>query len=368
MLLGLEAINSSKNPEDDDADRTENFIKGTKYCERAFKLNNRNAAASNALFELFMQRGEKRRALKLAERTIQFAETLTLYSSGQIHAGYLAQTEGSMGEAMRHFNAALKSSPKNPLAAIGLAQSQVKAGEWFLHIDSRRMTVMFFIGEVPAAIHTLDSLMQPPNPQRPVEAIVMLASLRARPQPGLSSADAAVDRQKARELLETILRTLDLFQPTKPNGTASKSKSETYARRKAVALFGEDTDLLFEAARLWQDGDRTRMRLILEEAARIVQDRVEAGQPGEPRLLNNLAVLRHNDGDFTAARSLYERALTGASLVEGAAGEGMATTILYNLGRVYEDQGEASTAREAYDKLLGRHPEYADGNNLTYLV
>lgn len=75
-----------------------------------------------------MQRGEKRVALKLAERTIQFAETLALFSAGQIHAAYLAQLNNQTAEATRFYSAALKSNPKNPIASIGLAQQQYKTG------------------------------------------------------------------------------------------------------------------------------------------------------------------------------------------------------------------------------------------------
>ncbi|THH04202.1 hypothetical protein EW145_g5695 [Phellinidium pouzarii] len=344
LLLGLEAINNSKNPDDDDDDRTENLIKGTKYCERAFNGNNRNAAAANALFEYFLRKGDKKRALKLAERTIQFAETLTLFSAGHIHAGHLAQMDDSVSDAMRHFNAALKSNPKNMLAAIGLAQAQLKNDE------------------IPAAIHTLDSLMQPPNPQRCLEAQVMLASLRASPRPGVSSADAAVERIKARDLFEHVLKALDLTEPVRTNGSIprSRSNSEIYAHRKAIVNFGDDVELLIEAARLWQDDDRPRMRRMLEEAVRIVDARVRTGGAGEPRLLNNHAVLKHLDGELAEARVMYEIALTEASAIEGAVGEGMATTILFNLARVYEDQGEVGIAKEAYNKLLGRHPEYVD--------
>ena len=128
MLLGLEAINSSKNTDDDDDDRTEAYVRGTKLCGQAFKFNNRNAAAANALFDVFLQRGDKSISIKLAERTIQFAETLALFGSGHIHAGRLAQMQGSLNEAHRHFNAALKSNPKNSLAAIGLAQVQLQNG------------------------------------------------------------------------------------------------------------------------------------------------------------------------------------------------------------------------------------------------
>ena len=210
--------------------------------------------------------------------------------------------------------------------------------------------------------------MQPPNPQKPIEAMVMLASFKAQHRPGTSQADAAADRQKARELLDTVLRTLNITNPVRTNGHApTKSRTEAYAHRKAVTLFGDDLELLIEAARLWQDEDRSKMLVILKEAVRLVQTRVEAGQPGEPRLWNNLGVLMHYDGQFQEARLLYEKALTEASSVEGLAGENMSTTILYNLARVYEEQGEISTAREAYDKLLGRHPEYADGMTLSVL-
>ncbi|EJD02630.1 TPR-like protein [Fomitiporia mediterranea MF3/22] len=344
LLLGLEAINSSKNPDDDDTERTESFIRGTKFCERAFKLNNRNAAAANVLFDLFLQRGDKKVSLKLAERTIQFAETLALFSAGHIHAGRLAQMEGSSAGAMRHFNAALKGNPKNVLAAIGLAQTQIKTDE------------------MPAAIHTLDTLMQPPNPQRCLEATVLLASLRAYPRPGFSSADAAQERQKARDLYEQVLKAMDLFDPAGLNGsgTRTRSKDEAYTHRKAISNFGDDVELLVEAARLWQDENRPRMRRLLEEAVRVVQERVQAGGSPEPRLLNNLAVLKHNAGELAEARTMYEIALTEASSMEGAVGEGMATTVLYNLARVYEDQGETIIAKDAYDKLLGRHPEYND--------
>ena len=128
MLLGLEAINSSKNTDDDDDDRTEAYVRGTKLCGQAFKFNNRNAAAANALFDVLLQRGDRNIPVKLAERTIQFAETIALFSSGHVHAGRLAQMQGSLNEAHRHFNAALKSNPKNSLAAIGLAQVQLQNG------------------------------------------------------------------------------------------------------------------------------------------------------------------------------------------------------------------------------------------------
>ena len=45
----------------------------------------------------------------------------------------------------------------------------------------------------------------------------------------------------------------------------------------------------------------------------------------------------------------------------GTSFDGVSTTILYNLARVYEDGDDVDMARAAYEKLLTRHPEYVDG-------
>ncbi len=115
-----------------------------------------------------------------------------------------------------------------------------------------------------------------------------------------------------------------------------------------------------EIARLWQSEELERTERALSDAIRLSQ---ASGQV-DPRLVNNLGALHHLQGRLDQARAMYETALTSASGLESGTGESMATSILYNLARVYEDQGEESMARTAYDKLLARHPEYVDGTAL----
>jgi RNA polymerase-associated protein CTR9 len=86
----------------------------------------------------------------------------------------------------------------------------------------------------------------------------------------------------------------------------------------------------------------------------------------DPRITNNLGVLAHLDGNVVEARQLYENALVNTASVEPSLRESLETTMLYNLARAYEDQGERSMARDAYEKLLSRHPEYVDGECLVY--
>lgn len=67
-------------------------------------------------------------ALKLAERTIQFADTLTVLTEGYLRAGRVSHAEGSLVHATTYYSAALEGQPKHILGAIGLSQMQMQNG------------------------------------------------------------------------------------------------------------------------------------------------------------------------------------------------------------------------------------------------
>ncbi|KAF9227093.1 TPR-like protein [Gyrodon lividus] len=330
LLLGLESINESKLGSKTEQERAEAFRIGTKYIEKAFNANQKSAAAANALCELFLRKNNLARALKLAERTIQFADTLTLLTEGNLRAARVLHAEGSLAEATKYYTVATEGQPKHVLGAIGMAQTQMQNDE------------------MAAAIHTLDTLIQSPNPQRSLEATVMLASLRAHPRPGVSSADVAQEKIKARELFDRASKTLEL-EDSRVNGHAD-------APGRATSFISDDMDMHVEIARLWQDENLERTTKAFRDALRIS---AASGQT-DARLLNNLGALQHMEGNLVEARTMYEDALTEAAALCPEDGETMSTSILYNLARVYEDSGDNAMAKEAYDKLLSRHPEYVD--------
>ncbi|KAA1471852.1 RNA polymerase II-associated protein [Dentipellis sp. KUC8613] len=336
LLLGLEALNASKNPNMDEEERAREIMTGTKYIERAFNGNQRNAAAANALCDIFLRKGLNNRAMKLAERTIQFADTLTVLTEGYIRAGRVCHAQGLLADAMKHYERAMETGqPKHVVGTIGLAQLTLQKDE------------------IPPAIHLLDGLLQPPNPQRSLEATVMLASLRAFPRPGVSSSDAIQDKARARELFDRLLKTIDQHQHEEGvMHTNGNSQSSTPPSRAIL----DDLEMYVEIARLWQNENLERTGKMLREALRIS----EANGTPDPRLLNNLGVLAHFDERHQDARAMYEKALTTAASLGADAAEAISTTVLYNLARVYEDIGETSMASEAYEKLLSRHPEYVD--------
>ena len=116
-------------------------------------------------------------------------------------------------------------------------------------------------------------------------------------------------------------------------------------------------DMHVEIARLWQEENPDRTIRALPEALRISQ----ASEQVDPRLLNNLSVLQHLEGNLDEARTMYGDALTKAASLSADTGEAMSTSILYNLVRVYEDRSDVVMAQEAYDKVVARHSDYVNG-------
>ncbi|KAJ3844010.1 RNA polymerase II-associated protein [Lentinula raphanica] len=328
LLLGLESVNASKDGHLNEDERTQLLFSGTKLIEKAFHANQKNAAAANALCEIFVQKGAFKRALKLAERTIQFADTLSLLTEGYIRAARVSHAEGNSVAATRYFSLATEGQPKHVLAAMGLAQTQMNNGE------------------LGGAINTLDSLLQAPNPQKSLEATVMLASLRGSPRPGISSSEMAQERTRARELFDRVVKSLEIEDGRTTNGSGLSKASRTIS---------EDMNMHLEIARLWQDLNLDRTTKALQQALQVVS---RSSGTAEPRLLNNLGALYHLETKLSEAQRFYEDALTQS--ISSESSETISTSILYNLARVYEDQGEEEKAKDAYEKLLSRHPEYVD--------
>jgi len=81
--------------------------------------------------------------MKLAERTIQFADTLTLLTEGHLRAGRVSHAEGSLLQATKHYMAATEGQPKHVLGAIALAQMQMHNGRKIFALISLRFLIFF---------------------------------------------------------------------------------------------------------------------------------------------------------------------------------------------------------------------------------
>ena len=184
----------------------------------------------------------------------------------------------------------------------------------------------------------------------------MLASLRAHPRPGVSSSEFAKEKERARELFEKVIKELHLPEDS-ARATTSPNGADPSRPNKSARNLAEDVDMHVEIAKLWQDDNIDIVKRAVQEALRIN----EAGHKVEPKLMNNLGVLDHLEGNLSQAQAAYERALTSNTAAALPDSDAISTTILYNLARVYESQGELDRSQEAYEKLIAHHPEYVDG-------
>ena len=208
------------------------------------------------------------------------------------------------------------------------------------------------LDETAAAIHTLDTFLQTSSNPKSFELMAMLASIRASSRPGMTTAEKQEEKTRARDLFDRVTKALSAA-----NDGLAQTNGHAQGLTSSARKLGEDTEMYIEIAKLYQDDNMDRM----ERAYRQALKNSEASGKTEPRLINNLAALQHLEGHLDEARPMYESALTHAAGLDQSTAEAMSTSILYNLARVYEDQGEHVKAKEAYEKLLARHPEYVDG-------
>ena len=117
-------------------------------------------------------------------------------------------------------------------------------------------------------------------------------------------------------------------------------------------------------------GDFAAARALYEESLAIRRQR--GNRPGIALSLNSLGNLSYNQGDFAAARALYEESLAIRRAVEDRPGIAMS---LLNLGSIAHGQGDLATARALLEESLAlqRQTGYQQGianalNNLGNVV
>lgn len=57
-MLGIDLINQSKDDSKPDEERAIAYATGSKHIQKSFKMNNKGAAAANALSEAFFRKGD----------------------------------------------------------------------------------------------------------------------------------------------------------------------------------------------------------------------------------------------------------------------------------------------------------------------
>ena len=286
---------------------------------------------------------------------------MSLLADGHVRAARVAHAEGNFDDARTHYIAAMDNAPRNLLANLGVAQVQVQNGDFGTRSVIPTCWLMIMADEILAAIHSLDVVVsQSESDVSCLECLIMLASLRAYARPALSASDAVTERGRARELFERVTGVFN----SSHKGSYQDQARNIYRVPTSGQALRDDVEMHVEIASLWH-------RENVGHASGALQDAIKVNSLGPPaispsKLRCNLAALQHLNGAYAEARTMYEEALL-AALSEGTPdSETSSATILYNLARVYEDTSEYNLARDAYLKLLSRHPEYVDGAPVSF--
>ena len=136
------------------------------------------------------------------------------------------------------------------------------------------------------------------------------------------------------------------------------------------------TSLISLAGLLEAQGDYAAAKPLYEQALAIYKAVLGERHPVTATSLNNLAGLLWKQGDYAAAKPLYEQALAIYKAVYGERHPVTATS-LNNLATVLEEQGDYAAAKPLYEQALAiykavygeRHPDTATSlNNLALLL
>ncbi|EPQ25787.1 uncharacterized protein PFL1_06654 [Pseudozyma flocculosa PF-1] len=454
LLLALSSINVSKQTSalmpgtfGTEIERSEHearemaYTEGMASLQQSWKLEKRNAMAAVAMCEFFINKASEAAkqpgaeaqatvassyasALKLGEHAIQYADSRAAVVQAWLcyaRASHLASQLPANStnpelklQAQRYYTRAIEDlsrqsgggagsqqlPPSLTLAVLGLAQCQL-ANRDFL-----------------AATNTLDSLTSRPASSvaasQILELSLLAASLRAHSHPGASPSERLADAERARVMLDRVLRIIEAAQhelsggvsvheseempESGANGSAEVSgplaKALTVLRAEelsksaleAIAALGDDPLTHVEFANLLQTEDLIRATASYSDALRLANKAGDdvSSAPLKASLQTNLGAIlslrafevpesdvhRQDERTWLLSRGIsrLESAIAGASTAAVDASQPETQRVLeavkvvssFNLGRANEVSGGLDQAKQAYEAVLRAHPEFVD--------
>lgn len=332
LLLGLLKINEAKKPNEPDHYRMTSYSKGIQYVHTAYKLNEYNSNAANVLAYYFLGKRKMPSAIRYAERAIQYADAIPVLVDAHNNLGRVHHYNNNTEDALRCYKVALERSPNNIVAQLGRGQ--------LLLADETLMQ----------AVHHFDKLVQGQTQKgNPIpEALLILATLRSKVLPGISTSELHKNRESARDLFDRFLKLV------------MKGSTEEDSLRG----LGNEAETFIELAKIWEKDNLQKSSEAYERAYTL---RSQQGLSIPIEMLNNVAVLTARRGNIANAKSYLlqavERLTSGESntpdfRIKKVNIEQHGCTIKYNLGRLLEDMGEHQEARRLYKEVLIEHPEY----------
>ncbi|KAA1070253.1 hypothetical protein PGT21_005159 [Puccinia graminis f. sp. tritici] len=339
LLLGLSHFQASKDIHLPDEAQFAAYQKAISDVQAVFKMDRNNAAAAAVLASHLLTANNWTTATKMAERAVQYANTASTAVEARLVLARAFHAQGKLNEAMREYRAAAPPERSVLTSILGVAQILVARNEFGI------------------AINMFENVVR--RQPRCIEALANLAALRTHLAfTSSSSTEASSEKTKAKELHEQITR---LFATRVKNHSMKPDDEGMMPPR--IREVASDPDLYIEIARLSSDTDINRSLKAYRQSLTVRED---LGKPIPAMLLNNIGVLEWKNGHLTEAQERIESALAAtASAVVGdeterEINERTAVCMLFNLGVICEQAKDKAKAKDIYERILLRHPEYVD--------
>ncbi|KAF2446043.1 TPR-like protein [Karstenula rhodostoma CBS 690.94] len=353
-LLGLHTLNKTSTlPATDPsfASLTKKSI--TDYIVPSVKLDNKYPLTCATLSKWYNITKDMAKVETLSRRAIELTDVNAIASDGWYQ---LARKEHQLGDTNKATDYYQRSD---------LARGGDNAGYTPAKFGSAQLRVLKH--DYDGAKFRLEKILQQQSPA--VEAQTLLGTLYAEDvfsgQTGKDDKSAAL--KKALKYLEDV------------------QKAWKDPKRKLTP----DPSVLLNLARLYETEHPEKSLKCLEEVEQIELDGIpEEDYPDiedeadlknalrellPPQLLNNMACFHYQAERYLRARELFQAALQGcvkaADRDESIDTDALVTSISYNLGRTYEAEGMLNEAKDVFEGLQKRHPNYIDAQiRLAYIA
>ena len=347
ILLGLYHLDETSHYSSKDPKFAAAYGKAmTSYVQTAFKLDDMYAITCATFGGYFVGRRKWENVERLARRAIENTDMNAIASDGWYLLARKDHYEGNLQRAQEHYNKA----------------DQARGGEekGYLPAKFGAAQLRTMMQDFDGAKFRLEKIIAT---NKSVEAMTLLGILNAEDvfasQAAGSKEDKSAELKKAIALLESVrISWKDAKKKITPDPAVLLNLARLYESEqpdKALACLRD-----VEQMEMDEIADEDLPEAVEDEATRQSMKR----EMLSPQLLNNIACFHFQSDKLSLAREYFQAALNASVSIrerdETVDTDALVSTISYNLARTYEAQNIDQQAKEIYDGLLERHPDYTD--------
>ncbi|KAI9027867.1 hypothetical protein DFJ74DRAFT_505616 [Hyaloraphidium curvatum] len=323
MQMDLAAFKTQTNAED----KAACMASAQERYRTARQLNNKSAAANLFRAEQLFLAGDLAQARGYANAAYTNADFPPITARALLVAGKIQHVQGNYAAALRNYERALNDWPDSLVVMYLMAQALIEAKDQ------------------DKAVETIESaLALAPNEPNFLRLLISIYAKREADHP---KAMAKWD------VLQSVLR-----RQAAEADTVTTPKSAGPAVEVLPFEHVVDPDFCLELAQLHEELGRTELAFqAYRQAATLIENE---GREVPVEIWNNLAALAQMQGNMEVAQANYQKALQGVTEKQGEKEDSAGTTVLYNIGRMYETLGEPDKAAGYFTKVVERHPRYHD--------